>query len=61
MSIPIHPKQHLVMPRNFNLEPQQHQINRYAYRGHTFGDIVNPWILGQLRSTEQFNVTPEER
>jgi hypothetical protein len=58
--IPIHPKRRLVATRNPALEPQQHQINRLGYRGHTFGEKVNPWILDQLRQNERFNMTERE-
>lgn len=59
--IPLHPKRHLVAPRNYSLEPEQHGVTHATNRGHTFGEKINPWILDQLRSTERFNVTPEER
>jgi hypothetical protein len=59
--IPLHPRQKLASARDYNLEPQDHQIYRDAYRGHTFGERINPWILTQLKRTETFNITAQER
>jgi hypothetical protein len=52
---PIHPKRHLVMRRNWALEPQQHAIDSGQYHNN-----MNPQQFGQLKSTEAFNQTPLE-
>lgn len=59
MQTPLHPKRHIVMKRNWSLEPQEHQLEHNAYAKQTYR-VMNPWIMQQLQTTEKFNRTPSE-
>lgn len=60
-AFPLIPKRRLVARRAWDMEPESHQIVRDQYRGSVYRGTINPWIIRQLASTEQFNNTPSDK
>lgn len=59
--VPLHPKRHRVMPRNWAAEPEQRMAGNLEYRANRYGGSPPPTsMIHGLRQQESFRRTAQE-
>lgn len=56
--VPLHPKRHRVMPRNWSAEPENRMVGNLQYRVSRYGGTPPPTtMIRGLRQREAFRTT----